>query len=63
MTREEDEEILPARILFQTEAGVLSLIDWYEAGSHFDGAAPVALRFCQLVTGGQLVRRLGDVPG
>ena len=53
----------PARVLFQTEAGLLSLIDWYERGSHFDGAVPVALRFCQLVTDGQLLRRLADLRG
>jgi len=53
----------PARVLFQSEAGLLSLIDWYEEGSHFDGAVPVALRFCQLVTGGQLLRRLADLRG
>ena len=36
----------PTRVLFQTEAGLLSLslIDRYEEGSHFDGAVPVALR-------------------
>lgn len=50
----------PARVLFRAEAGLLSLIDWYEEGNHFDGAVPVALRFCQLVTGGQLLRRLAD---
>lgn len=53
----------PARVLFQTEAGLLSLIDWYERGSHFDGAVPVALRFCQLVTEGHLLRRLADLRG
>ena len=53
----------PARVLFQTEAGLVSLIDWYEEGNHFDGAVPVALRFCQLVTGGQLLQRLADLRG
>lgn len=48
----------PARVLFQTEAGLISLVDWYEEGNRFDGAAPVALRFCQLVSDGQLLRRL-----
>ncbi|MFN7989758.1 MAG: hypothetical protein U0529_19955 [Thermoanaerobaculia bacterium] len=52
----------PARVLFRTEAGLLSLIDWYEKGTHFDGSVPVALRFCRLVTEGQLLRRLANVP-
>jgi hypothetical protein len=53
----------PARVLFQSEAGLISLVDWYEEGNRFDGAAPVALRFCQLVSGGQLLRRLAALPG
>lgn len=52
----------PARVLFQSEAGLLPLIDWYEEGSHFDGAVPVALRFCEIVTGGQLLARLAKLP-
>lgn len=56
-------QMQPARVLFRTEAGLLSLIDWYEEGSHFDGAVPVALRFCQLVTAGQLLRRLAELHG
>ncbi len=52
----------PATILFQSEAGLLSLIDWYEEGNHFDGAVPVVLRFCLLVTAGQLLRRLATLP-
>jgi|GEM_PF-3002669 len=53
----------PASVLFRTEAGLISLVDWYEEGNRFDGAAPVALRFCQLVSDGQLLRRLADLPG
>lgn len=52
----------PERVLFRSESGLLPLIDWYEKGAHFDGAVPVALRFCQVVSEGQLLRRLANVP-
>lgn len=53
----------PERVHFRSESGLLALIDWYEEGSHFDGSVPAALRFCQVVAGGELLRRLAEVPG
>lgn len=52
----------PPRVLFQSEAGLWPLIDWYEEGNRFDGAVPVALRFCQVVKDGQLLARLAKLP-
>ena len=53
----------PARVLFQSEAGLLPLIEWFGEGNRFDGAVPVALRFCELVKDGQLLRCLATLPG
>lgn len=52
----------PPQVIFQSESGLKELLPWYEKSS-FDGkTAPLAMRFCQLVSEKRLIELLAQIP-
>jgi len=48
----------PTRTLFASESGLMPLVEWFEKPTATDAAVAVALRFCEIVNEGCLLRRL-----
>lgn len=48
----------PTRTLFASESGLMPLLEWFETTTATDASVAVALRFCEIVKDGSLLRRL-----